>query len=101
LLAPRFHLDTIWSTWFEPRSGGTIVIVGFGTFGAREVLRMVNTFVAAEASREILAVLLLDFHQEVLEYASLARRLLGKRRVLSPRKLPPGTGQGFMHKIKH
>lgn len=90
-----------WARWFPQRQGGTVLLVPIGTFGMREALRMATTFIAAGATRESLAVVLLDFHQEVYEYAEVFRKMLGKNRVITPRNMPPGSGQGFLHRMEH
>ncbi|GEM_PF-2819619 len=101
-MTARLHmLDKFWSSVFPPREGGTVVIVGMGTFGARQALRVTTAFQAAEASDEVLAVILADFHQEVEGYAKTVSDLIGKSRVITPESLPEGAGQGFMHELEH
>ncbi len=101
-LSDKYHVwSKWWAWWFKPQRGGALIIVAFGTFGAREALRMVTTFAAAGAKREVLAVVMMDFHNEAFEYAYAIRKLLGKKQVILPINMPPGVAQGFMHKLEH
>lgn len=83
-----------------PHAGKGLLLLGLGSAGGREILRIVKALDAANALDQIFACVVVNFHdQECSETVEALSMYLPEERVIAPEIQIPGWTEGFDNQL--